>query len=139
MNKKAVIIIIVVFFVGLFGYKTFSVKIQEEKEKKIIQAQLLKEKTILDLQQEQKDQEKQTELAEQRLQENLLNSCLKKAVNDALDKGVFLGVYNKEVVEEVKKHFEEKDLVDLTLIISVMNAWNRVAISFRQGPAKRSS
>jgi AhpD family alkylhydroperoxidase len=40
--------------------------------------------------------------------------------------------------EEVKKQFSEKDLVDLTLIISVMNAWNRIAISFRQGPAKRS-
>ena len=43
-----------------------------------------------------------------------------------------------DVYEEVKKHFNEKDLVDLTLIISVMNAWNRIAISFRQGPAKRS-
>jgi AhpD family alkylhydroperoxidase len=43
-----------------------------------------------------------------------------------------------DAYEEVKKHFSEKDLVDLTLIISVMNAWNRVAISFRQGPAKRS-
>lgn len=40
--------------------------------------------------------------------------------------------------EEVKKQFSDKDLVDLTLIISVMNAWNRIAIGFRQGPAKRS-
>ena len=40
--------------------------------------------------------------------------------------------------EEVKQHFNEKDLVDLTLVISVMNAWNRIAISFRQGPAKRA-
>ena len=40
--------------------------------------------------------------------------------------------------DEVKTHFGEKDLVDLTLIISVMNAWNRMAISFRHGPAKRT-
>jgi AhpD family alkylhydroperoxidase len=38
------------------------------------------------------------------------------------------------VYEEARKQFSEKDLVDLTLIVSVMNAWNRMAISFRQGP-----
>jgi AhpD family alkylhydroperoxidase len=43
-----------------------------------------------------------------------------------------------DVYEEVKKQFSEKDLVDLTLVISVMNAWNRIAIGFRQGPAKRT-
>lgn len=42
-----------------------------------------------------------------------------------------------EPYSEVRKHFSEKDLVDLTLIISVMNAWNRMAISFRQGPTAR--
>jgi AhpD family alkylhydroperoxidase len=36
--------------------------------------------------------------------------------------------------DEVRPHFSEKDLVDLTLIIAVMNAWNRMGISFRQGP-----
>ena len=41
------------------------------------------------------------------------------------------------VYEEVCKHFGEKDLVDLTLIIGVINAWNRIAISFRHGPALR--
>ena len=41
--------------------------------------------------------------------------------------------------EEVKQHFDDKDLVDLTLIIATMNAWNRMAISFRANPAKRSS
>lgn len=40
--------------------------------------------------------------------------------------------------DEVKQHFSEKDLVDLTLVISVMNAWNRIAISFRAKPGKRS-
>jgi alkylhydroperoxidase family enzyme len=30
--------------------------------------------------------------------------------------------------------FEEKELVDLTIAISVMNAYNRLAISFRNPP-----
>jgi alkylhydroperoxidase family enzyme len=30
-------------------------------------------------------------------------------------------------------------LVDLTLIIAVINAWNRIAISFRANPPKRST
>lgn len=41
------------------------------------------------------------------------------------------------VHEEVRKHFSEKDLVDLTLIVSIINAWNRIAISFRHGPTAR--
>ncbi len=41
------------------------------------------------------------------------------------------------VYEEARKHFSERDLVDLTLIVAVMNAWNRIAISFRHGPAPR--
>lgn len=44
-----------------------------------------------------------------------------------------------DVYEVAHRHFSEKDLVDLTLIIAVMNAWNRIAIGFRQGPAKRSN
>jgi AhpD family alkylhydroperoxidase len=39
--------------------------------------------------------------------------------------------------DEVQRHFTEKEIVDLTLIIASMNAWNRIAISFRQGPTKR--
>jgi AhpD family alkylhydroperoxidase len=41
------------------------------------------------------------------------------------------------VYDEVRKQFNEKELVDLTLIVSVMNAWNRMAVSFRQGPMTR--
>lgn len=41
------------------------------------------------------------------------------------------------VYEATRAHFSEKDLVDLTLVVAVMNAWNRMAISFRQGPALR--
>lgn len=34
----------------------------------------------------------------------------------------------------VKEVFSEKELVDLTLAISLMNAYNRLAISFRSTP-----
>lgn len=42
-----------------------------------------------------------------------------------------------DVFEQARKQFSEKELVDLTLIVAVMNAWNRLAISFRQGPEPR--
>jgi AhpD family alkylhydroperoxidase len=35
----------------------------------------------------------------------------------------------------VSAHFDDKELVDLTLAISTMNAYNRLAISFRNPPA----
>ncbi len=37
--------------------------------------------------------------------------------------------------EAASAHFDEKELVDLTIAISVMNAYNRMAISFRSVPA----
>jgi alkylhydroperoxidase family enzyme len=42
-----------------------------------------------------------------------------------------------ELYDAARQHFSDKELVDLTLVISVMNTWNRLAISFRQGPALR--
>jgi AhpD family alkylhydroperoxidase len=36
--------------------------------------------------------------------------------------------------EEVKKYFSEKEIVDLTLVATVINMWNRVAISTRAVP-----
>lgn len=39
-----------------------------------------------------------------------------------------------EVFEEVRKHFTEKELVDLTATIALINAWNRFGISFRDVP-----
>ncbi len=36
-----------------------------------------------------------------------------------------------EVYESTRKHFSEKELVDLTLAIVAINGWNRLAISFR--------
>ncbi len=35
-------------------------------------------------------------------------------------------------------HYSEQQIVDLTLIIATMNAWNRVAIGHRTQPPKRS-
>jgi AhpD family alkylhydroperoxidase len=43
------------------------------------------------------------------------------------------------VYEQARQQFSEKDLVDLTLVVSMMNAWKRLAISFRQGPAVRTA
>lgn len=44
-----------------------------------------------------------------------------------------------EIYERVKTHFTDKELVDLTWIIVEINAWNRLAISFRAVPGKYKS
>ena len=36
-----------------------------------------------------------------------------------------------DIFEEVRRHFSEKELVDLTLTVATINAWNRLAIAFR--------
>jgi AhpD family alkylhydroperoxidase len=38
------------------------------------------------------------------------------------------------VFEELKQHFSEKEIVDLTLGIGTINLWNRLAISLRAVP-----
>jgi AhpD family alkylhydroperoxidase len=38
--------------------------------------------------------------------------------------------------EEVKAEFSEKELVDLTWALAAINAWNRIAISFRSVPGE---
>ncbi|MBS1797671.1 MAG: carboxymuconolactone decarboxylase family protein [Acidobacteria bacterium] len=35
------------------------------------------------------------------------------------------------VFEEARKHFSEQELVDLTLAVTTINAWNRISIGFR--------
>lgn len=42
-----------------------------------------------------------------------------------------------EAYARVREQFNDRELVDLTTIASVMNAWNRMAISFRRGPVER--
>ncbi len=39
-----------------------------------------------------------------------------------------------EVFAHARQHFSEKELVDLTLAVIVINGWNRLAISFRSVP-----
>lgn len=39
-----------------------------------------------------------------------------------------------DVYEEVRQHFSEVELVNLTLAIVAINGWNRLAISFRTEP-----
>ncbi|HWF13480.1 MAG TPA: carboxymuconolactone decarboxylase family protein [Candidatus Acidoferrales bacterium] len=41
-----------------------------------------------------------------------------------------------EVFEKVKKYFSEKEIVDLTIIATTINMWNRVAISSRAVPGQ---
>jgi len=48
------------------------------------------------------------------------------------------------VYEEMKQHFSEKEIVDLTILSTTINMWNRLAISMRAvpghyQPAKSSS
>ena len=39
-----------------------------------------------------------------------------------------------ELYESTREHFDEREIVDLTLAIIAINAWNRLAISFRSVP-----
>jgi AhpD family alkylhydroperoxidase len=39
-----------------------------------------------------------------------------------------------ELDEEVRQHFPEEELVNLTLAVVAINSWNRLAISFRTVP-----
>ncbi len=39
-----------------------------------------------------------------------------------------------ELFEQTQQHFNEKELVDLNWAVATINAWNRVAISFRSVP-----
>jgi alkylhydroperoxidase family enzyme len=38
------------------------------------------------------------------------------------------------VFQAVRPHFSDKELADLTLAVAAINAWNRLAISFRTLP-----
>jgi AhpD family alkylhydroperoxidase len=41
-----------------------------------------------------------------------------------------------EIYEQVRKHFSEKEIVDLSLIVGAINLWNRLAISVRAVPGE---
>ena len=38
------------------------------------------------------------------------------------------------VYDEVKKYFSEKEIVELTIVVCIINMWNRLAISMRAVP-----
>ncbi|MFC7514756.1 carboxymuconolactone decarboxylase family protein [Herbaspirillum sp. GCM10030257] len=40
--------------------------------------------------------------------------------------------------EALRQHFSEREIVDLEFAIAIINAWNRIAIGFRQ-PVKKAS
>ena len=112
MNKKTTILIIAIIlivFIGIFGYKIFSIKLQENKEKEVIQAQLLKEKEILELKSEQKQIEKEIELSQ-------LDSCIKTAAYNMLETGQSMGYYNPIIVMRIKnKEISDTDALMKTL------------------------
>jgi len=39
-----------------------------------------------------------------------------------------------EVYDQVRKHFSDQELVDLTMHAAAINSWNRIAIAFRALP-----
>jgi alkylhydroperoxidase family enzyme len=41
-----------------------------------------------------------------------------------------------DVSEKTRRHFNGKELADLTLAIAAINAWNRLAIAARSVPGK---
>jgi AhpD family alkylhydroperoxidase len=43
-----------------------------------------------------------------------------------------------DLYAEVRKHFSEAETVNLTMLIATINAWNRLAISFRAVPQMRA-
>ncbi len=42
-----------------------------------------------------------------------------------------------DLYDGLEEHFSDQQIVDLTLIVSMMNAWNRLAVSFRHLPDPR--
>jgi AhpD family alkylhydroperoxidase len=44
-----------------------------------------------------------------------------------------------EVFEQVRRHFSEAELANLTLVIATINAWNRFGVSFRDVPGRYTS
>jgi AhpD family alkylhydroperoxidase len=40
------------------------------------------------------------------------------------------------VYDEIRKHFSEKEIVDLTFVVATINAWNRLAVALRAVPGR---
>jgi alkylhydroperoxidase family enzyme len=44
------------------------------------------------------------------------------------------GAVSDALYEEARRHFSEKEIVDLTLALVAINGWNRLSIAFRTVP-----
>ena len=44
-----------------------------------------------------------------------------------------------ELYTEMKRHFSDKELVDLTAAIGMINLWNRMSVAFRSEPRERKA
>jgi AhpD family alkylhydroperoxidase len=44
-----------------------------------------------------------------------------------------------DIYAEVRRHFSEKEIVDLTAAVVAINSWNRIAIAFRTRPQVASA
>jgi AhpD family alkylhydroperoxidase len=44
-----------------------------------------------------------------------------------------------DVYDEAKKHFSDKELVELTVAVGMINLWNRLSVGFRGEPKERKS
>lgn len=44
-----------------------------------------------------------------------------------------------DAYQAARAEFSDKELVDLTFAVALMNAWNRVAVGFGQGPTERKA
>jgi alkylhydroperoxidase family enzyme len=44
-----------------------------------------------------------------------------------------------DVYAELRAHFSEAETVNLTMLIATINAWNRIAISFRAVPEVKTA
>jgi AhpD family alkylhydroperoxidase len=44
-----------------------------------------------------------------------------------------------DIYDEVRRHFSEKEIVDLTAAVVAINSWNRAAIAFRATPQVESA
>ena len=40
----------------------------------------------------------------------------------------------QEIYDTVRRHFSEKEIIDLTAAVAAINTWNRIAIAFRATP-----
>ena len=76
-NKAFLLVLVLIVIIFSFLYKDYSVKLQEEKEKEIISAQLEKEKGIIKEKEKVDENIEQENQIEKEKQKELLNSCLK--------------------------------------------------------------